>query len=217
MIQLVAFLGNYGKEYEKTRHNAGWLFADSLPFYSRLNFSNKFQGQIASLDYSEFVSLAASSYPELSKNGEGPVVPKNAPSKIFFLKPETYMNLSGQSIGEVCNFYKIKPDEVLVVHDELEMKPGFFSLKYSGGLAGHNGLRSTKQVLGTPDFYRLRFGIGKPDNPDIAGYVLNSFTKDEMITLSLVFEKAGFVLAKTLLASDPSRLVQQWSKVNVNA
>ena len=85
MIQLVAFLGNYGKEYEKTRHNTAWQFADSLPFYSRLNWSNKFQGQIASLDYSEFVNLASNAYSELSKNGEGPNVPKNAPSKIFFL------------------------------------------------------------------------------------------------------------------------------------
>ncbi|MCI5696600.1 MAG: aminoacyl-tRNA hydrolase [Treponema sp.] len=217
MIQLVAFLGNYGREYEKTRHNTAWQFADSLPFYSRLNFSTKFQGQIASLDYSDFVNLASNAYPELSKNGEGPNIPKNAPSKIFFLKPETYMNLSGQSIGEVCNFYKIKPEEVLVVHDELEMNPGFFSLKFSGGLAGHNGLRSTKAVLNTPDFFRLRFGIGKPANVNIADYVLSNFSKDEAITMSLVYEKAGLCLAKTLLASDPSRLTQQWGKVNVNA
>ena len=127
------------------------------------------------------------------------------------------MNLSGQSIGEVCNFYKIKPEEVLVVHDELEMNPGFFSLKFSGGLAGHNGLRSTKAVLNTPDFFRLRFGIGKPANVNIADYVLSNFSKDEAITMSLVYEKAGLCLAKTLLASDPSRLTQQWGKVNVNA
>lgn len=216
MIQLVAFLGNYGKQYEKTRHNTAWQFADSLPFYSRLNFQSKFQGQVASLDYSDFVNYAVQFYPELAKNGEGPSIPKNAPSKIFFLKPETYMNLSGQSIGEVCSFYKIKPEEVLVVHDELEMKPGFFSLKWSGGLAGHNGLRSTKGTLGTADFWRLRFGIGKPSNVDIADYVLSNFSKDESITMSLVYEKAGFCLCKTLLSSDPQRLIAQWGKVNVN-
>lgn len=215
MIQLVAFLGNYGKEYEKTRHNTAWQFASSLPFYSNLNFSNKFQGQIANLDYSEFVNLATKFYLELSKDGEGPNIPKNAPSKIFFLKPETYMNLSGQSIGEVCQFYKIKPDEILVVHDELELLPGIFSLKFSGGLAGHNGLRSTKAVLGTPDFFRLRFGIGKPANVNIADYVLSNFSKEESITMNLCFEKAGLCLVKTLLASEPQRLISKWGKVNV--
>lgn len=214
MIQLVAFLGNYGREYEKTRHNAGWLFAESLPFYSRLNFSNKYQGQFASLDYSEFVRLACDAFPELVKDGKEPKISDNAPSKIFFLKPETYMNLSGQSIGEVCQFYKIKPEEVLVIHDELEMNPGFFSLKFGGGLAGHNGLRSTKAVLGTPDFFRLRFGIGKPANVNIADYVLSNFSKDESITLSLAFSKAGLCLAKTILASEPTRLTSKWGKVN---
>ena len=97
------------------------------------------------------------------------------------------------------------------------MNPGFFSLKFSGFLAGHNGLRSTKAVLNTPDFFRLRFGIGKPANVNIADYVLSNFSKDEAITMSLVYEKAGLCLAKTLLASDPSRLTQQWGKVNVNA
>lgn len=216
MIQLVAFLGNYGREYEKTRHNTAWQFASSLPFYGRLNFSSKFQGQVANLDYDEFVNLAVKSFPELSKNGQEINIPKNAPSKIYFLKPETYMNLSGQSIGELCQFYKIKPEEVLVVHDELEMKIGFFSLKWSGGLAGHNGLRSTKAVLGTQDFWRLRFGIGKPANVDIADYVLSNFSKEEAITLSLVFERAGLCLCKTLLSSNPDRLLNQWGKVNVN-
>ncbi|MBP5402779.1 MAG: peptidyl-tRNA hydrolase [Treponema sp.] len=217
MISLVAFLGNYGREYEKTRHNAAWQFAEDLPFYGRLNFSEKFHGQMASLDYENFVSIACSSYPELLKDGERPSVPKSAPSKIFFLKPQTYMNLSGQSIGELCNFYKIKPEEVLVVHDELELKNGFFSLKWSGGLAGHNGLRSTKDVFGTADFWRLRFGIGKPADVNIADYVLSKFSREEMETMETVYKKAGLLLVKILLASDPSRLIAQWGKVNVNA
>lgn len=214
MIQLVAFLGNYGREYEKTRHNTAWQFAEKLPFYSKLNFSSKFQGQIANLDYEQFVNFAQSAYPDLSKSGEIKISAK-APKKIYFLKPETYMNLSGQSIGEVCQFYKIKPEEVLVVHDELEMKPGFFSLKWSGGLAGHNGLRSTKAVLNTADFWRLRFGIGKPANVDIADYVLSNFSKDDAILMDIVYEKAGFLLAKVLLSSDPNRLLSEWGKVNV--
>ena len=131
--------------------------------------------------------------------------------------PETYMNLSGQSIGEVCQFYKIKPEEVLVIHDELELNPGFFSLKWSGGLAGHNGLRSTKSVLGTQDFWRIRFGIGKPQNVNIADYVLSNFSKEESILMSIVYQKAGLLLVKTLLSSDPTRLIAKWGKVNAEA
>lgn len=217
MIQLVAFLGNYGKEYEKTRHNAAWQFAESLPFYNRLNFSNKFQSQIASLDFMEFVNLAIQFYPELSKNEQAFSILKNAPSKFFFIKPQTYMNLSGNSIGEVCQFYKIAAQQILVVHDELELNPGFFSLKFSGGLAGHNGLRSTKSVLGTPDFFRLRFGIGKPANVNIADYVLSNFSNDEFNLMSLVYQKAGLCFCKALLSSEPLRLISQWGKVNVNA
>lgn len=217
MIQLVAFLGNYGREYEKTRHNTAWQFAESLPFYSKLNFQSKFKGQIASLDYSEFLNYACLAFPELLKDGQQPTIAKNAPSKIFFLMPETYMNLSGQSIGEVCQFYKIKPAEVLVIHDELELNPGFFSLKWSGGLAGHNGLRSTKSVLGTQDFWRIRFGIGKPQNVNIADYVLSNFSKEESILMSIVYQKAGLLLVKTLLSSDPTRLIAKWGKVNAEA
>ncbi|WP_407434872.1 aminoacyl-tRNA hydrolase [Treponema sp.] len=217
MISVVAFLGNYGNEYKNTRHNAAWLFAGTLPFYSRLNFLSKFDGELASLDYSEFVNLVSNSYPELCKDDGQIAVPKNAPAKIYFLKPQTYMNLSGQSIGQLCKFYKIKPEEVLVVHDELELKNGFFSLKWSGGLAGHNGLRSTKDALGTADFWRLRFGIGKPADINIADYVLSNFTKDEMPLMETVFKKAGVLLVKALLSSDPSRLLTQWGKVNVNA
>lgn len=217
MIQLVAFLGNYGKEYEKTRHNAAWQFAESLPFYNRLNFSNKFQSQIASLDFMEFVNLAIQFYPELSKNEQAFSISKNAPSKFFFIKPQTYMNLSGNSIGEVCQFYKIAAQQILVVHDELELNPGFFSLKFSGGLAGHNGLRSTKSVLGTSDFFRLRFGIGKPANVNIADYVLSNFSNDEFNLMTLVYQKAGLCFCKALLSSEPLRLISQWGKVNVNA
>ena len=217
MIELVVFLGNYGREYEKTRHNVAWQFAEKLPFYNKLNFQTKFKGQIASLDYAEFARLAVQFYPELSKDDSNFSVPAKAPSKLFFLKPETYMNLSGQSVIEVCQFYKIKPENVLICHDELELNPGFFSFKWSGGLAGHNGLRSVKGVFGTPDFFRLRFGIGKPQNVNIADYVLSNFSYDEETLLNIVFEKASFVFAKVILAEEPSRLTAKWGKVNVNS
>ena len=93
------------------------------------------------------------------------------------------MNLSGEAIADAAAFFKVKGEEILVVHDELELPVGTASLKWSGGLGGHNGLRSAKASLGTADFWRLRFGIGRPDHPDVAAYVLSDFTSDERITL----------------------------------
>ena len=121
------------------------------------------------------------------------------------------MNLSGDSIGQLARFYKIKPEEVLVVHDELELPPGTVSLKNGGGLGGHNGLRSTKAVLGTADFWRLRFGIGRPEHKDVAGYVLSDFTSDEKIILSQIFPSAATLLEK-VLSGDPAKLLPEWNK-----
>ena len=127
------------------------------------------------------------------------------------------MNLSGDSIIEVANFYKIEPSEILVVHDELELAPGFVSLKWSGGLGGHNGLRSTKAVLNTADFWRLRFGIGRPDNPNIgvADYVLSRFTDDQQEMMQNVFSQTNLLLVKLLLSKDPQSLIQTWGKKNL--
>lgn len=186
MISLVAFLGNYGKKYEGNRHNVAWLFADSLPIAGSLSWQKKFQGYYAALD---------------SFGGH----------RVYFLKPETYMNLSGDSIGQLARFYKIQPEEVLVVHDELELPPGTVSLKNGGGLGGHNGLRSTKAVLGTADFWRLRFGIGRPEHKDVAGYVLSDFTSDEKIILSQIFPSAATLLEK-VLSGDPAKLLPEWNK-----
>ena len=215
MIRLTAFLGNYGSEYEKTCHNTAWQFASALPFYSSLSWQTKFQGQYAVLSYDELINVITRTMPSML-NSEGRLVSaKNPPDKVYFLKPETYMNLSGDSIGKLASFFKIKPDEILVVHDELELPVGTYSLKWSGGLAGHNGLRSTKNVLGTPDFWRLRFGIGKPAGVNIADYVLSNFSGDDAITMSLVYQQAATLLAKTLLASDPQRLLPEWAKKKV--
>lgn len=212
MIELVAFLGNYGKEYEKTRHNVSWYFEDSLPFANRLSWQKKFKGQFTSFTPSE-LSQWACDYKICSKKDGSPVlVPETAPAHIYFLKPETYMNLSGESIIEVANFYKLKPENIMVVHDELELQPGFVSLKWSGGLGGHNGLRSTKQVLGTPDFWRLRFGIGRPNHDDIAGYVLSRFSEDQQELMQNVFSQTNLLLTKVLLSPDPSKLIQEWGK-----
>lgn len=219
MIKLVAFLGNYGKEYEKTRHNVSWYFEDSLPFANRLSWQNKFKGEIASFTPAELSQWACDTKICSKKDGSPVLVPDEAPSHIYFLKPLTYMNLSGDSIIEVANFYKIQPAEIMVVHDELELAPGFVSLKWSGGLGGHNGLRSTKAVLGTPDFWRLRFGIGRPDNPNIsvADYVLSRFTPDQQEQMQNVFSQTNLLLVKLLLSKDPNNLLQPWSKKNLLA
>ena len=217
MIKLVAFLGNYGKEYEKTRHNVSWFFEDSLPFAGRLSWQSKFKGEIASFTPAELAQWACD-YKICSKKDGSPVlVPEEAPAHIYFLKPMTYMNLSGESIIEVANFYKIKPEEIMVVHDELELAPGFISLKWSGGLGGHNGLRSTKAVLNTPDFFRLRFGIGRPTLPNqgVADYVLSRFTAEEEPMMQNVFSQTNLLLVKVLLSKDPKELVQGWGKKNL--
>ncbi len=219
MIKLVAFLGNYGKEYEKTRHNVSWYFEDSLPFANRLSWQNKFKGEIASFTPAELSQWACDTKICSKKDGSPVLVPDEAPSHIYFLKPLTYMNLSGDSIIEAANFYKIQPSEIMVVHDELELAPGFVSLKWSGGLGGHNGLRSTKAVLGTPDFWRLRFGIGRPDNPNIsvADYVLSRFPQDQQEQMQNVFSQTNLLLVTLLLSKDPKALLQPWSKKNLLA
>lgn len=214
MIKLVAFLGNYGKEYEKTRHNVSWYFEDSLPFAGKLSWQNKFKGELATLTPQELSQWACDTKICSKKDGSPVLVPEEAPAHIYFLKPLTYMNLSGESIIEVANFYKIQPSEIMVVHDELELAPGFVSLKWSGGLGGHNGLRSTKTVLGTPDFWRLRFGIGRPDNANIsvADYVLSRFTPEQQELMQNVFSQTNLLLIKLLLSKEPKDLIQSWGK-----
>lgn len=185
LIELVAFLGNTGKQYERNRHNAAWLFADSLSSVSSLSWSRKFKGESATL------------------NALG--------RKIQLLKPHTFMNLSGESIAEAAAFYKIKPECILVVHDELELPAGTFALKWSGGLGGHNGLRSAKACLGTADFWRLRFGIGRPPHDDVALWVLSDFSKDELPAMNAAFQGAAG-LFEALLNEDPKKLLPEWKK-----
>ncbi len=214
MIKLVAFLGNYGKEYEKTRHNVSWFFEDSLPFANKLSWQNKFKGELASLTPRELSQWACDSKICSKKDGSPVLVPEEAPAHIYFLKPMTYMNLSGESIIEVAAFYKIQPAEILVVHDELELEPGFVSLKWSGGLGGHNGLRSTKALLGTADFFRLRFGIGRPtnDNIGVADWVLSRFSLEQQELMQNVFSQTNLLFVKILLSTKPEDLIQSWGK-----
>ena len=214
MIQLVAFLGNHGSKYNNTRHNVAWLFEKSLPFSHLLNWQKKFSGQFCTFTLSQFFSFC-NQYKILNDSELAYFTNKSdfsSGEKIFFLKPETYMNASGQSILELSNFYHILPENILVVHDELELIPGVVSLKWSGGLGGHNGLRSTKASINTQDFWRLRFGIGRPAHSDIASYVLSSFTSDELILQEQTFACTHELFAKILLEKNPQDLLKDWSK-----
>lgn len=212
MIQLVAFLGNYGREYENSRHNTAWLFESSLPFASKFSWQSKYKSDFSAVDYDVFVSWLKDAHLIKVHDDGTPAVPKDAPQKLYFIKPMTYMNLSGDAIGEVCRFFKIPASDVLVVHDEIELPLGTVSFKWSGGLGGHNGLRSTKAVLGTADFWRLRFGVSKPASGDIADYVLGSFTQDQRIILSQVFPQTVPLFAEALTSADPQRLIASWGK-----
>ncbi len=216
MIRLTAFLGNYGREYERTRHNAAWQFAESIPFLSKLSWQSKFFGTFAASEAERLAELFFAAGIADTKDGRPLQAAKNAAERIYFLKPETYMNNSGQSVAALAGFYKIRPEEILVIHDELELPPGTLSLKWAGGLGGHNGLRSIRAHCGTADFWRLRFGIGKPaDCPDVASYVLSPFSAGEWETLETAFSKAALLFAKLLLGQDAHTLLSEWKKVRV--
>ena len=205
MIELTAFLGNPGGQYAATRHNAGRLLAERLPFYRSLEWRGKFQGRYAALDAARLQSDCGS-----AAGASGMA----APAKLHFLMPETYMNLSGDSVAAAAAFFKIPPERVLAVHDELELPLGTASLKFSGGLGGHNGLRSLKARLGSADFWRLRIGIGRPPHDDISGWVLSNFSPDETPLADQVLESCAGALVQALLAG-PETLLPQWSKKQI--
>ena len=156
MIKLFVGLGNPGPEYEATRHNAGFWWIDALAqaLGTRLVAERTYQGLVARANLPG-----------------GPV---------WLLQPMTYMNLSGQSVAPLARFFKIEPAQILVVHDELDLLPGQMKLKQGGGAAGHNGLKDILAQLGSPDFWRLRIGIGHPgDKSEVANWVLKKPAPDQ--------------------------------------
>ena len=153
---LVVGLGNPGREYVRNRHNVGQMVVDELARRHDGAWKGKFSGQLADVRIDSH--------------------------KVALLKPETFMNDSGRSVKAAAQFYKLEPDAILVVHDESDLEPGRLQARRGGGLAGHNGLRSVAQHLGTPDFLRLRIGVGRPgrgDRRDLADYVLADFEPHE--------------------------------------
>jgi peptidyl-tRNA hydrolase, PTH1 family len=196
VIKLAAFLGNPGAEYSRNRHNAGRMLAQALPFYDSLSWQKKYKGLYASRD------------------------------EKHFLMPETYMNLSGESVQAAAAFFKIDVKEIIVIHDELELPLGVISLKYSGGLGGHNGLRSMKKSFNSADFWRIRIGIGRPDSriPGEGGHegsgegvydwVLSDFSKNEQETLMPALDAGANLLIKTF-EDAPETLLKEWAKKKI--
>ncbi len=153
-IKLIVGLGNPGKDYQPHRHNVGFWFCDALAhlYLGAFKKEAKFFGDVAQ------VNIAGSS--------------------LRLLKPNTYMNRSGQSIQSIAKFYQIDAGEILVAHDDLDLNPGIARIKFSGGHGGHNGLRDTIKALNANDFYRLRIGIGHPgDRSKVADFVLHTPNK----------------------------------------
>ena len=166
-IKLIVGLGNPGREYESTRHNAGFWWLDE---FARLN-------QCAFKVEGKFHGLAARGHVQ--------------GLELFMLKPQTFMNVSGRAVGALAQFYKILPENILVVHDELDLPPGSAKLKLGGGHGGHNGLKDIISHLGTKDFWRLRIGVGHPEErSDVANYVLNAPRREESELIQHAMQRA---------------------------
>ena len=153
---LIAGLGNPGREHARDRHNVGWMVVEDLARRHNGSFRSKFSGRLAE-----------------TRIGE---------ARVALLEPETYMNDSGRSISAAARFFKVLPEDVLVIHDDVDLEVGRLQARAGGGLAGHNGLRSIAQILGTADFLRLRVGVGRPGRGDprpVADYVLSPFSAED--------------------------------------
>lgn len=171
LMKLIAGLGNPGAKYEHTRHNAGFWWAELVAQRERASFrrESRFQGAVAKA-----------------------VLPGG---DVWLLKPETFMNLSGQAVAALAHYYKIESSDILIVHDELDLPPGGVKLKFGGGLGGHNGLKSIAASLGTQQFWRLRLGIGHPrdaaaSEQEVIDFVLHAPRAEEQKAIDQAMDRA---------------------------
>jgi PTH1 family peptidyl-tRNA hydrolase len=169
----VVGLGNPGKEYERTRHNAGFWLVERFASSSGIHLRNE----------AKYQALV------------GRVAEGDARSGAWLLLPQSYMNASGRAVQMLAGFFKIKPEEILVVHDELDFQPGVAKLKQGGGIAGHNGLRDISQRLASHDYWRLRIGVGKPPpGAEGADYVLQKPAPEDRAAIDASIDKALGIL-----------------------
>ncbi len=165
---LIVGLGNPGPRYAATRHNFGFMTVDALVERAR-ELGGAPRGALTSRKDLTAATISL------------PVLPGGAFAQFLCVKPLTFMNLSGRAVRPAMDFYNLAPEDVLVIHDELDLPLGRMRAKRGGGNAGHNGLKSLTQELGSPNFVRLRLGIGRPETGrDVAGYVLEPFRQDEL-------------------------------------
>ncbi len=153
---LVVGLGNPGREHTRDRHNVGWMVVDELARRHDGSFKSKFSGQLAQVRVDGL--------------------------RLALLKPETYMNLSGSSLAAAARFFKLPTEQIVVIHDEVDLEHARIQVRLGGGLAGHNGLRSIREALGSAEFLRIRAGVGRPGRGDrrpVADYVLSPFEPDD--------------------------------------
>ncbi|MDD3790316.1 MAG: aminoacyl-tRNA hydrolase [Sphaerochaetaceae bacterium] len=173
MIKLIVFLGNKGQQYAKTRHNLGWIFLDSLTeSLPPLKWQKKFHGEWTTL----------------------PVGGRQT----HLLKPLLFMNESGRSVQAISHYFSLESEELLIVHDDIELEFSALKFQQGGGLAGHKGLRSLKQNLGNDNFYRLRLGIGRPLQGEVSSYVLSRFSPLEEALLPSLCQEARTLLEEHL-------------------
>ena len=183
---LLIGLGNDGDRYLGTRHNVGFAVIDAVAHeYCAPSFSSKFKGRVAAI--------------------------KIAQHEILLLKPSTYMNLSGESVVAAASFYKIPADNIIVIHDDIDLDCGRLKLKIGGGHGGHNGLKSVDQYIGT-DYWRLRIGISRHERQEVSDYVLSPFTKEQKDIIESVI--AGIVKNVPILLSEQKEQFIQSIKGN---
>lgn len=184
-ISLIVGLGNPGQQYQDTRHNAGFWFAEKLCYQQNafFNLETKFQALVSHFKFQNRI--------------------------IRVLKPMTYMNLSGQAVQKLAHFYKISPQSILVVYDEIDLPPGCVRFKFEGGHAGHNGIRDIIAKLGTKAFYRIRIGVGRPKHQEeVHSYVLNRPTRVEQDVINIGIEQALTVLPDILASNFEKAMTQ---------
>ena len=186
-MYLIAGLGNPGREYENTRHNAGFASIDRLAEKNHI-----------SIDMKKFQALCGTGY----IGGQ----------KVLLLKPQTYMNLSGESLRAACDFFKIDPEqELIVIYDDISLAPGQLRIRAKGSAGGHNGIKSIIAHLGTQVFLRVKVGVGeKPQGCDLADYVLGHFSKDEQQVMQESFDRAADAAA-ALLTEEVQQVMNEYN------
>jgi len=197
-IKLLVGLGNPGEKYANTRHNAGFWWVDQLVAgtSSRLALEAKFHGVAGKLN-------CASLNPNSLDLG----------AETWLLKPTTFMNASGKAVAAVANYYKISPEQIMVIHDELDLAPGNVKLKKGGGHGGHNGLKDIAAALGTKEFWRLRLGIGHPgDRNEVINYVLKAALKDEQTLINSCIDDSINIVPQLLSADFESAMLKLHTK-----